>query len=36
MERFHSESVVERTVTKTLLRVADHIPALQSALMGER
>ena len=36
MERFHSESVVERTVTKALLRVADHVPALQSALMGER
>lgn len=36
MKRFHSESSLQRAATKTILRVADRLPALQPALMGAR
>jgi 2-polyprenyl-6-methoxyphenol hydroxylase-like FAD-dependent oxidoreductase len=34
MERFHSESLLARTFTKTVFRVADKVPPLKAAFLG--
>jgi 2-polyprenyl-6-methoxyphenol hydroxylase-like FAD-dependent oxidoreductase len=34
MERFHARSTLARGVTKTMLRVVDHMAPLKSAFLG--